>query len=247
MGLDIVLGLIILAAGVRGWFRGFVIQAIRLAGLVGCVYAAAPIRDYAKPYVATYLASVRPDLLDRLLWWSAAILTYVISVGLASLAVKMVRRRPFGETEPNRTDQFAGFVLGGLKGALIASFLVAGIQRLAVDRLRGIDWVDEQAKGSYALEWDRDYQPARKVWTSVPVQHYVSQIKRMGLTPSTGDGSAQPSNAEPQPVQAATTGSPPRLELELPRLPSVDPSSPDFTSEFDRILKELDARPAKPE
>jgi uncharacterized membrane protein required for colicin V production len=247
MGLDIVLGLIILAAGVRGWFRGFVIQAIRLTGLVGCVYAAAPIRDYARPYVERYLTSVRPDLLDRLLWWSAAILAYVISVGLASLAVKMVRRRPFGEAEPNRTDQFAGFVLGGLKGALIASFLVAGIQKLAVDRLKGIDWVDEQAKGSYALEWDRDYQPAKKVWTSVPVQHYVGQIKRMGLTPGTADGSDRATKADPEPVQAATTGGPPRLELDLPRFPSIDPLSPDFTGEFDRILKELDALPAAPE
>jgi uncharacterized membrane protein required for colicin V production len=245
MGLDIVLGLIILAVGVRGWFRGFVIQSIRLAGLVGCVYAAAPIRDYARPYVERYLTSVRPDLLDRLLWWSAAILTYVISVGLASLAVKMVRRRPFGEAEPNRTDQFAGFVLGALKGTLIASFIVAGISRLALDRLKGIDWVDEQAKGSYALEWDRDYQPARKVWTSVPVQHYVSQIKRMGLTPTASDGSDRTPKSDSEPVQAATTGSPPRLDL--PRPPSVDSSSPDFTAEIDRILKELDARPATPE
>ncbi len=117
MGLDIVLALIILGAGVRGWFRGFVLQAIRLGGLIGAVYSAAPLRDAARPYVNSYLPTIRPELLDRLLWWLAAILCYVVTVGLASLAVKMARRRPFGEVEQNRTDQFAGFLLGGIKGA----------------------------------------------------------------------------------------------------------------------------------
>ncbi|HEY2158980.1 MAG TPA: CvpA family protein, partial [Isosphaeraceae bacterium] len=60
MGLDILLGLVILAAAVRGWFRGFVLQAIRLGGLVGAVYSAAPIRDAARPYVNEYLPSIRP-------------------------------------------------------------------------------------------------------------------------------------------------------------------------------------------
>src|SRR5579871_7036479 len=119
MGLDILLALFILAAAVRGWFRGFVIQAIRLAGLVGSVYAAAPIRDAARPYVGPYLPTMRPELLDRLLWWTGGIACYVVTVGLASLAVKMARRRPFGETEPSRTDQFAGFLLGGIKGTIL--------------------------------------------------------------------------------------------------------------------------------
>src|SRR5580693_4907440 len=112
MGLDIALGIMVLLAAIRGWFRGFVLQSIRLGGLVGCVYAAAPVRDLVRPYVAEYLKSVKPELLDRLLWWSAAVIGYVLAVGLASLAVKMYRRRPFGEVEPNRTDQSAGFLLG---------------------------------------------------------------------------------------------------------------------------------------
>ena len=48
MGLDIALGIMVLLGAIRGWFKGFVLQAIRLSGLVGCVYAAGPVRDYAQ-------------------------------------------------------------------------------------------------------------------------------------------------------------------------------------------------------
>lgn len=236
MGLDIILGLVILAAAVRGWFRGFVIQAIRLAGLVGSVYAAAPIREAARPYVVPYLPSMRPDLLDRLLWWTGAITCYVISVGLASLAVKMARRRPFGEIEPNRTDQFAGFLLGGVKGAIFVAFIVAGLQRHAVDRVKGIDWAEQQAKESYALQWDAQYHPAERVWTSTPVQHLVAEIRRKGLmTPD----ALLPGVEEKAPLQAASTTSPPRLDLPVPAPRRLDPDSPDFTREFDRALETM--------
>lgn len=238
MGLDIILGLFILASGVRGWFRGFVLQAIRLAGLVGSVYAAAPIREAARPYVGPYLPSMRPDLLDRLLWWTGAIACYVVSVGLASLAVKMARRRPFGEVEPNRTDQFAGFLLGGVKGAVVVAFLVAALQRHAVDRVKGIDWAEQQAKESYALKWDADYRPADRVWTSTPVQHLVAEIRRKGLlTPD--EVIPSPAAEEKKPVQAASTPAPPRLDLRGPEPRRLDPDSPDFTREFDRALREI--------
>ena len=239
MGLDIVLGLIIVIAAVRGWLRGFVIQAIRLAGLVGSVYAAAPTRDMARPYVAGYFPSIRPELLDRILWWTAAVVVYVVSVGLASLVVKMQRRRPFGESEPSRTDQFAGFLLGGIKGALVATFLVAALQKYAVPRIKGLDWAEEQATGSYAIKWDGDYHPARQVWRSVPVRHFVAEVKRMGMPGASTGEKAPTSVVEPEPVQAARAESPHRLELELPRVPTVDPESPEFTRQFDKVFDEL--------
>ena len=242
MGLDIILALFILASAVRGWLRGFVIQAIRLAGLVGCVYAASPVRDAAKPYVSGYFPSIRPEVFDRLLWWTAAVLTYVVTVGLATLAVKMKRKRPFGETEQNRGDQFGGFLLGAIKGTLIASFLVSGLQTYVVPRIGGVDWADEQAKTSYALKWDAQYHPAEKIWGSPPVRHFVAEIKRMGMpakantTPEAPLGEERPAE---EAVQAAKADSPPKLELELPRIPAVDPSSPDFTRDFDEVFEQL--------
>ncbi len=236
MGLDIILGLVILTGAVRGWLRGFVIQAIRLAGLVGSVYAAAPVRDQVKPYLQGYLTSVRPDLLDRMLWWAAAVLTYVLSVGLASLAVTMYRRRPFGEVEPNRTDQFAGFLLGAIKAGVFVTFLTASLQKYAVDRVKGVDWAEEQAKGSYALMWDGQYKPAEKVWTSPPVQHFVAEVRRKGLGSSVDPAAPESrSKADPEAVRAANADGPPRLELN----PPLDPGSVEFTREFDRLFNEL--------
>ena len=72
MGLDLTLGVIILIAAFRGWFQGFVSQAVRLGGVIACVYLAEPVRDYAKPHVLPYLPSIQPELVDRLLWWVSA-------------------------------------------------------------------------------------------------------------------------------------------------------------------------------
>lgn len=43
MGLDLALGVIILIAAFRGWLQGFVSQALRIAGLIACVYLAEPV------------------------------------------------------------------------------------------------------------------------------------------------------------------------------------------------------------
>ena len=37
------------------------------------------MRDYAKPYVVPYLTTIQPDLVDRLLWWVSAVVTYFVA------------------------------------------------------------------------------------------------------------------------------------------------------------------------
>ncbi len=242
MGLDIILALFILVAAVRGWLRGFVMQAIRLAGLVGCVYGASPVRDYAKPYVAEYFPSIRPDVFDRILWWTSAVVIYMVSVGIASVVVKMKRKRPFGEIEPNRSDQFGGFLLGGIKGALIACFIVAGLHTHVVPRVKGVDWAVEQADTSYALKWNDQYHPAEKMWTSPPVQHFVAEVKRMGMPAKAGvagENSTEELKPKEEAIQAAKADGPPKLGIELPQMPPIDPTSPDFTREFDKLFDEF--------
>jgi uncharacterized membrane protein required for colicin V production len=209
MGLDLVLGGLVLVTAIRGWLKGFVLQAIRLAGLVACVYLADPVRDQARPYVLVYVPKIRPDLVDRLLWWSSAVASYVVLVGLVTLAVKLYRPQPIRLAEPNRNDQFAGFLLGGVKGALIALFLVAGLQKYALERIKALPWADEQARASWVLQWNERYQPAARIWASRPVQQFVSRVQRRGLmSPS----DVSPISAEPKPVQAAA-GRTPRLAL----------------------------------
>ena len=93
MGMDLILGAIVLVSALRGWFRGFFSQAIRLGGLVGGVYLAGPLRDLARPIAAERMTSMSPELLDRILWWVAAVGSYVILSGTATGLLSAYSRR----------------------------------------------------------------------------------------------------------------------------------------------------------
>jgi len=213
MGLDIALGIMILLGAVRGWYRGFVLQAIRLAGLVGSVYLAAPVRELARPHVAPYLATIRPDLLDRMLWWASVVVCYLVTVGLASMLVHMQRRRPYGDPDISRADQLAGFLLAGAKTALILAFSVASLDRYAADWAQSVAWADEQSRTSMALAWERQYRPADKVWAAPAVQQFAAYIRKMGL--QGGDDLGGPAHlltdqVLPKLIPAKTAEAPPR-------------------------------------
>jgi uncharacterized membrane protein required for colicin V production len=232
MGLDLALGGLVLITAIRGWLKGFLIQAIRLGGLVAAVYVAAPVRDETKPYVLDYLPSIRADLVDRMLWWASAVVSYFVMVGVASLAVSMSRRKTFGIAEPNRGDQFAGLGLGLIKGLVVASFVVAGLQKYAQPQIAQLAWIQEQTKESYAWEWNEQYHPAARIWSAVPVQHFVGQIRKMGLNPSgeteadESEKSVQTASRTPQ-LSLQTTHpvpSPPHRRKLVLRKPFDDPA-----------------------
>lgn len=253
MGLDLVLGGLVLVAAIRGWLRGFVTQAIKLGGLLGAIYLANPVRGLARPYVTEHLAAVRPDLLERLLWWASAAISYVVLVGAATLILKVQRRRTFGEPEPNRADQFAGLLLGGTKGALVAAFLLAGIESHARGWLQKVDWAQKQAATSKALAWNSKYHPAMQFWGSAPVQHLVAVVRENGLNSpvepagdagmakspavapdATVEGEASPPSAET--AQVAPT--PHRLELPVPA--RLRDAEGDLRAELDVLRRQLD-------
>ena len=215
MGLDLALGGLVLFSAFRGWMRGFVVQAIRLCGLVGAVYAAVPVRDQSKPYVVEYLPAIKPELLDRLLFWVAAAVSYFVIVGVVSMIVAASRKHSFSLDEPKRGDNFAGFGLGVVKGLLFTSFLVAGLHKYGQGQLDKIAWADEQIKTSYAWKWHEEYRPAAKIWDSVPVQRLVSHVQKNGLR-APGDATAD----KPEPVRTAV------------RTPNLSVTSPDI-SELD--------------
>ncbi len=245
MGLDIALGLMVLMAGIRGWFRGLVLQAIQVGAIVGAAYAAAPVRDYARPYVAPYLTTIRASLLDRMLWWASASATYLVAVGVAGLIVKLYRKRPYGEPEPNRLDQFAGFLAGSAKGVITAAFLVAALEKNALTYIRQVSWAEEQARTSNALVWNQQYQPAERIWTAQPVQVFVAQVRRMGLdggpehpgTPGEKADAVLPASA---PAAQASTARSPRLGLRGPAEGELDPAAPGFLDRFDQAFRAID-------
>ena len=92
MGLDLALGVIILIAAFRGWFQGFICQAVRLASLVAACMRRFAVRTTPSLTSLPYLTTIQPDLVDRLLWWVSAVVTYLVLVGVAMLVVKMTRR-----------------------------------------------------------------------------------------------------------------------------------------------------------
>ncbi len=192
MGLDLALGGLVLITAIRGWLKGFLTQAIRLGGLVAAVYAALPVRDQTRAYVVDYLPTMRAELVDRLLWWVAAFVSYFVIVGVASLVVAVSRRQTFGIAEANRGDQFAGMGLGLIKGLITASFLVAGLQKYAQPQIVRVAWAGEQIQTSVAWDWNAHYHPAARIWAAPPVQQFVGQIQRMGLVAPKGSPGAEP-------------------------------------------------------
>jgi len=225
MGLDLALGGLVLVMAIRGWIKGFVLQAVRLAGVVVCVYAADPVRDQVKPRVTGYLPTIDPELVDRMLWWASAVAVYVLLVGVATLAVKLYRRHPYGLVEPSRADQLGGLLLGGAKGVIVAAFIVAGIQDYALDHLKKLPRAQEQVRTSRSMQWNERYKPVARVWATMPVQHFVNRVRRMGRNAPTEAAK------EDAPVQTASRT--PKLEWPGPGVEAEAPAT-----EIDREVVE---------
>jgi uncharacterized membrane protein required for colicin V production len=231
MGLDVTLAVFVLLAGIRGWLKGFVRQGIGIAALIGCVYLADPVRDETRPYVQSYFPSIRPELFEKMLWWTSAVACYVLMAGIALWIVKAYRRKPYGEPEPNRGDQGGGFAMGLFKGLIIASFLTAALTKYdsTISKVTGGTWVEEQIKSSQALAWSAEYKPAERLWNAPPVQAFVARVRSRGLW------NEPTKSAEAPPIQTAS--SPPRTLIVPPPPAPLDPASPDFLREVDESMR----------
>jgi uncharacterized membrane protein required for colicin V production len=213
MGLDLALGIIILVAAFRGWFQGFIIQVVKIASLVGCVYLADPVRLYVKPHVLPYLTSIHSDFIDRGLWWVSAIFLYLTLVGLATLIIKMTRRPEIpGITQSARNDQFAGFLLGTAKGLLVAAVATAAIQKFAIDQVKTVAWAHDQVSASWAIKWNDEYRPASRIWSSLPVRRFVAHFRRMALPPALPGQSPADGDRDREP-EVRTASRHPGLEI----------------------------------
>lgn len=220
MGLDLVLGAIVLLAALRGWFRGFTSQAVRLGSFVACFYLADPVREEIRPYIIPRLPLVDPALLDRIFWWVSAVIAYILMLAFLSLAVRLMRTPPEpGEPMPRRGDRIIGMFLGAGKGALVAAFLCAGLLKFDEDLARHVPWAERQTKGSMALKWSQEYQPVPRIWAAPPVRHFVEHIQRNGMGRTI---EAEPAKqvAERTAMDAGSSNLPPRLDLPVAEVPA---------------------------
>lgn len=252
MGLDLALGAVVLIAAIRGWLRGFVSQAVRIAGFVACFYLADPVRDQARPHVLARLPKVDPALIDRMLWWSSAAASYIVVVGVVTLLIKLARRPDAsGKVETRRDNQMAGLLLGAAKGTLAAAFLVAGVQKYAESLSSQFEWAGRMMDRSKAIEWNRQYEPVPKIWESPPVRRFVEHIQRNGLSapaeavPAVEESDGQVAAARlPEAVRPT-----PRLELPEPSRdvePTPSEFDPEVLADLQRFKAERDARRLRP-
>ena len=249
MGLDIALGIVVGIAAIRGWFKGFLRQAIPLGALVGCIYAADPLRDLGRPHAAQYFPKIGPEVMDRLLWWTAAALSYVFVTGVCLSVVKSMRKRTYGDPEPNRADQGAGFTLGALKGVIAASFLAAGVAKYAPMASPVFPIAEEQSRTSRAMGWQAEYQPAQRMWASPPVQALIDRVKTRGMWADPAKGHEAPAPTEvARPAPLPATEPPLRTASERPKTMSLpgtlDPDSPDFARRLREVMKAEGLEPA---
>jgi uncharacterized membrane protein required for colicin V production len=253
MVLDIALGVVVLLWAIRGWFKGFLIQAIGLTALVGGVYAAVPLREAVRPHAQKYLPTIEAGVLDRLLWWGLLGTFVLIVGGIGGWLVRLNRRRSLVPGEPNRADQGAGFVLGALKGAVAACFLVAAVERFVPEELRKAGPVEETTKNSKALAWSMQHHPAERIWGQPSVQAVVAEVRRHGLgqdveTPAEPGAEAKPDLVDtPAGDQGRKgEGDPLRTARRTPNLRVLGPAgtpltgSPEFLERLDRQVEALD-------
>jgi hypothetical protein len=243
MGLDLALGGIVLLVALRGWFKGFMNQAIRIASFIACFYLADPVREQVRPYVVPRLGAIDPAVLDRIVWWVSAVVAYIVLLALLSLSVRLMRTPPEpGEPLSRREDRIGGLVLGAAKGLLIAALLGAGVFKYGSDLARHISWADRQTQGSYALKWTQEYQPVPRIWAAPPVRRFVEHIQRNGFSRS---NEAEPAKevAERITLDAEAASAPPSLDLPTPEAPASDTAEalgldPQIVKELEGLRKE---------
>lgn len=252
MGLDVALGVIVALGALRGWFRGFTSQAVRLVGLVACVYLASPVREQARPYILARMPAIDAGLMDRIIWWVAAIVSYIVLVGLLTLAIQLMRSPPNPEGRNGRGgDRLGGLLLGAAKSAVAAAFVAAGVHTYGEKLAQQIPWAGRQIEGSHALVWTVQYRPVPRVWSTAPVQNFVQQIQRNGLKPSAETPSdkqlAERVAAEPEASNRTPRLGLPPAELPPPEAwPDDSVLGEDFARDLERIKQELRDRKSAP-
>jgi uncharacterized membrane protein required for colicin V production len=246
MGLDVTLGFLVLLGAIRGWVRGFALQAVRLAALVGCVYVADPARDLVRPLAQDYLPGIRLEVLDKLLWWSCAVVSLVVLSGIGSISVYLTRKRPYGQREPGRSDRGAGFLLGAAKAAVVVSFLASAIVKYGPDYAPRVgDWAVDQMKTSQTLALAKQYRPAERIWASPPVRQFVARIRDRGLiAPEVKDVLTNPAPA-PAPGPAAHKAESTAAREAPKSLVIPQPGDADLDKEIAELRDELERARAR--
>ena len=117
--LDLVVLALVAVFALRGAFKGFVWQAVRLVALFAAVWAAGASHGWVAarlPHVLTFLPNASVPLVSWLLVFLAVL---VLGAYFAHMARGLIR-----SAELSGPDRVAGFVLGGATGLVLCTVLL---------------------------------------------------------------------------------------------------------------------------
>jgi uncharacterized membrane protein required for colicin V production len=117
VGIDAFVILATLGVAARGWWKGFVWQAVRTGGALVALFVAARVEGPAGRLVARLVPSVAGDAADVWGWAVAAVLVFAAAAVVAHVLRDAVRTA--GLTAP---DRVLGAVLGAALGFALCSF-----------------------------------------------------------------------------------------------------------------------------
>jgi membrane protein required for colicin V production len=113
---DVVVVVLILVSGFLAFFRGFITEALAVAGWVGAtivtVFAFVPAQTLATKYFADILS------LQLLIDVGTGILLFLVSLIVFSMTLRAIARLVRGK-EANPLDRALGFVFGLLRGLVL--------------------------------------------------------------------------------------------------------------------------------
>lgn len=133
--LDIIIAIILLLFGFKGFRRGLIIEVVTLLALVVGLYGAMHFSDFTAERLVEYI-EVKPEYLNTI----AFVLTFILLVIIVNLigraASKLAKTLELGFL-----DKIGGFVFGAAKGLLLCSVFV-----VVFNNLQFFGIVKEEAK-----------------------------------------------------------------------------------------------------
>lgn len=133
--LDIIIAIILLLFGFKGFRRGLIIEVVTLLALVVGLYGAMHFSDFTAERLVEYI-EVKPEYLNTI----AFVLTFILLVIIVNLIGRAASKLA-NTLELGFLDKIGGFVFGAAKGLLLCSVFV-----VVFNNLQFFGIVKEEAK-----------------------------------------------------------------------------------------------------
>lgn len=122
--LDIIIAIILLVFGVRGLFRGLILEVVAILAFGVGLYGAMHFSDFTAEHLQDFM-DIDPHYINTV----AFVLTFIVLVVLVNLLGRLVKKL-VKELNLGFFDKLGGFLFGSLKGVLLCSTFVLVLNNL---------------------------------------------------------------------------------------------------------------------